>query len=318
MRKYLALLLLIAGVLATPVSLGWGEQGTTYFSGEAIGVSIMVPFINTATYADTGVLPLSGGQIAATPIFLPAPFTSGFVSQSTTNGGDVEATSTVTVSGTVLPVPISETQIIAGSATAQSFATCDSAYGTSSITSLMVGSTSITPNGAVDQTVNGVFGTIVLNEQIPIPNGITVNAFDLLTPDGVRVIIASAQSSVNCLGFVTGGGWITANGQRGTFGFEAGKDSSAAPNGNLEYHDHGSGMNVKATSVTSYTGSGTSRTFGGYALINGVPGYTYAVTVQANGGVGLDTFSVSIYDSSLALVYGASGTLGSGHIHITT
>jgi len=317
MRKTLCALLLLSGLLATPISLAWAVQGTTLFGGEAFGASIGSSVTGTTTFADTGTLPLSGGELDATPISLLTPFSSGAVSQSVTTGLDVEVQSTATTSGIVLAVPLSETLVTASSITAQSFATCDSASGTSVITNLVVGSATITATGAVDQTVISDFGTLVLNEQIPTSNGITVNAFDLTTPEGFRVIIASAQSDVTCLGFVTGGGWITLNGDKGTFGFQAGKDGLNAPNGNLEYHDHGTGMNLKATSVVSYTGSGTTRTFSGNAQINGTPGFTYSVTVQANGGAGLDTFSISVYGSSSTLVYGASGTLGGGHIQLS-
>jgi len=114
--------------------------------------------------------------------------------------------------------------------------------------------------------------------------------------------------------FVTGGGWIPVSGDKGSFGFVAGyKDHNTSPSGNLEYNDHGTGMQVKATDVLSYGGSGTTRTFSGDAEINGQAGFTYTVTVQDNAepGAGQDTFSIQLSNG-----YSASGILGGGNIQI--
>jgi len=114
--------------------------------------------------------------------------------------------------------------------------------------------------------------------------------------------------------FVTGGGWIQVSGDKGSFGFVAGyKGHDPSPSGNLEYNDHGIGMQVKATDVLSYGGSGNTRTFSGDAEINGQSGFTYTVTVQDNGepGAGQDTFSIQLSNG-----YSASGILGGGNIEI--
>src|SRR3989442_6685303 len=53
--------------------------------------------------------------------------------------------------------------------------------------------------------------------------------------------------------FVTGGGWIvgTPSGAKGNFGVGGGVKNGAFW-GHLNYLDHGSGLHVKATSITGY------------------------------------------------------------------
>jgi len=130
--------------------------------------------------------------------------------------------------------------------------------------------------------------------------------------------VSSTSSSTSTVqsphDFVTGGGWIQVSGDKGNFGFVAGyKDHNTSPSGNLEYNDHGTAMDVKATDVLSYGGSGNTRTFSGDAEVNGQAGFTYTVTVQDNGepGAGHDTFSIQLSNG-----YGASGILGGGNIEI--
>src|SRR5947208_16700612 len=65
--------------------------------------------------------------------------------------------------------------------------------------------------------------------------------------------------------FMTGGGWIIHSGAKGTFGVGGGcKHGSGVTTpeywGHLEYHDHGTGLNVHWTSITAYFPQGDTTT----------------------------------------------------------
>jgi hypothetical protein len=89
--------------------------------------------------------------------------------------------------------------ITADYVSAESFATCGGFWGSSEITNLQVGGLPIAVSGQSNQTVNvpGVL-TLVINEQVVGANGITVNALDLTTLAGTKVIVSSASSTLSC------------------------------------------------------------------------------------------------------------------------
>lgn len=112
---------------------------------------------------------------------------------------------------------------------------------------------------------------------------------------------------------VTAGGWITGtpSGARANLGLNA--RDPAAPSGQLNYLDHGLGMHVKSTSITSYTiVNATTRTITGTCTIDGVAGFTFTVTVTDLGEPGRsDTFAISLSNG-----YAASGTLRGGNVQL--
>ncbi len=316
----LAMLFLLATMMGG-LRASAGSTPTTTFSGRAFVLSIQTP-ITSLTLADTHQLPPTGGEIDATPISVQTQYANAEVLLSETQGFDSQAESQAAVADLVL-LPGTPNQITADFVMSKSLATCTGVSGSSDIANLQLAGNKITVSGQPNQTFNvpGVL-TLVINEQTTTSNSITVNALDLKTVDGIEVIVSSAHSDISCAAppqpvpkdFATGGGWIPIGNGKGTFGFVAGyKDHQTSPSGNLVYIDHTIGMKVKATSVTSYTGSGNTRTFGGDASINGASGYTYSVTVVDNGepGAGHDTFSIH-----LSTGYSASGTLGGGNIEI--
>jgi hypothetical protein len=191
--------------------------------------------------------------------------------------------------------------------------------------------------GTPNQVVGGLPGglTVIINEQIITSSGgtnsITVNALHITSSlPGVEVIIASSHSDITCAApcahkdhdFVSGGGEERgSNGDNAQFGFAGGHedDSSTPPSGHMTYTDHRAGVKVLSTDITSYSIDALNqRTFGGHASYNGVPGYTYQAIVQDNAerGMGLDTFSISVFDPSSVLVYANSGTISAGLIEI--
>jgi hypothetical protein len=63
---------------------------------------------------------------------------------------------------------------------------------------------------------------------------------------------AKAWGTLPPCDFMTGGGWIVYNGNKGTFGVGGGCKFGSPTWGHLEYIDHGIGLNVHATSITAY------------------------------------------------------------------
>ena len=113
---------------------------------------------------------------------------------------------------------------------------------------------------------------------------------------------------------VTGGGWIfpTASNGRGSFGFTFA--NTATPTGHLTYIDHGTSMRVQSTSITSYTiVNATTRTVTGTCRVNGVPGFTFSVTVADHGEPAtLDTFGITI----ASIAYVANDVLAGGNVQL--
>jgi hypothetical protein len=317
----------IAGFLILAISLtiapvsAWNTGGSPRYSGRAIGLLATTP-LGTLKFADTGPLPPSGGFISATPVDVQTSVADAKVLLSVTMGFDGKAESQAAVADVVL-LPGTSNQITADVLFSQSQATCSGVSGFSNIASLTVGGQQITVTGQPDQTITvpGVL-TLVINEQIVGPgNSITVNALHLTTVAGIQVIVSSAESDISCpppppptcgKDFVTGGGWINPNGGKDTFGAHAGFHGDCKLSGHVEYNDHSNGVRVSTSSVTSYGGTGNTRTFSGLATVNGnVVKYTITMVDNGEPGAGHDQFSISLSNG-----YSASGTLGGGNIEI--
>jgi hypothetical protein len=113
---------------------------------------------------------------------------------------------------------------------------------------------------------------------------------------------------------VTGGGWISVVGGKGSFGLTARANSTGDPSGNLTYQDHGTlSRTVKSTEITYVIVTGNCADIGGTAKVNGNGSYGFQVRVCDNGepGKDSDTFSITMSDG-----YTAAGTLGGGNIQI--
>src|SRR5438445_444317 len=314
----------------------------TSFSGRAFVLQATAPIVGTVTLADTGPLPSQGGELDASLLQANTQLAQAEVLSAFTTGFGSTAQSEASVANIVL-LPGSPNQITADFVRADTTATCNGVSGSSELVNLKVGGQTIVVAGTPNQTVIilGVL-TLVINEQTSSSSGgtnsITVNAIDLTTIDGIRIIISSASSDITCVtttattttvtstttasqtqtttsqtqtttsqpvDFVTGGGFIIVNGAHADFGFNAGyKPGKTAVSGQLTYIDHGTGLKVKATSIDKYynpNGStGTTRTFSGQAEVNGVSGYYFTVTATDNGepGNGHDYFSITLSNPS--------------------
>jgi len=328
-----ALSIIILLTLSLGVAHAWTTTTSTSFSGRAIGVSVTAPLVGTLTLADTGPLPSQGGELDATVLTVSTAYAQADVLLSVTTGFDQTARSEAAVADVTL-LPGTSNQVTADFVRSQAVATCSGVSGSSDLVNLQVSGQTITVSGQPNQQVSvpGVL-TLVINEQIVSSGGgtnsITVNALDLTTIGGIRVIVSSAHSDITCVtppppvqkNFMTGGGFIVVNGYHANFGFVAGfKPGKSAPSGQLTYTDHGKGMKAKATSIDTYAPSGntgTTRTFTGQAEVNGVSGYSFTVTATDNGepGKGNDYFSITLTNPS-GFYYHAQDSLGGGNIQL--
>ncbi len=150
---------------------------------------------------------------------------------------------------------------------------------------------------------------------------------DVTFTEGTTVVgCGAAGGTPSCKVFgdrVTGGGWINGpSGGKATFAVTGGFRHGGFQ-GELEYDAKGSkgrsdDVNVKGTGVTAYSVlGGVARRIEGTARLNGKRGFTYRVDVSDNGEPGRnDTFAISLWNASGALVSSASGTLRGGNIQL--
>ncbi len=116
---------------------------------------------------------------------------------------------------------------------------------------------------------------------------------------------------------VHGGGWISPNGNRTSFGLVA--KGGAAASGEVQVN--GSKHQFHAHVVTNLVISGSKATWQGTGKFDGADGFTYTLSVEdrrnGNSKKGSpDTFSVEIRGPSGSVVCSASGPLQGGNIKV--
>jgi hypothetical protein len=162
-----------------------------------------------------------------------------------------------------------------------------------------------TPSDIIGTTVGGNgYGWFAQNE---FPAGL---AFDTSALVGYQDYCAPPASTEGAK--VTGGGWIAVPGGRANFGLTA-QVKTSTPKGNLTYHDHPQGRDVKSTAITSVVVSGTCAQIRGTARVNDAGSFGFEVQVCDMGEPGRDSDTFSIFMSD---GYTATGTLGGGNIQI--
>src|SRR2546427_8940585 len=175
----------------------------TSFSGRAFVLQTRVPIVGIMTLADTGSLPSQGGELDASLLQANTPLAQAEVLSAFTTGFDSTAQSEASVANIIL-LPGSPNQITADFVRADTTATCNGVSGSSELVNLKIGSQTIVVAGTPNETViiPGVL-TLVINEQTSSSSGgtnsITVNAIDLTTIDGIRIIVSSASSDITCV-----------------------------------------------------------------------------------------------------------------------
>jgi lysophospholipase L1-like esterase len=277
-------------------------------------------------FADTGPLPGAGGARSNSILTISQPGVSADVGHAATIGQADRTRSEASAADFSLSaggVAISASWLRAGAmAVWQSNGTGLS--GDTEIGNLLVGGQSIAVSGQPNQAVSIPGGRITINEQIVSGNVITVNALHVVISGVTDTIIASATAglvftpqppSTTGVDYITGGGWITgtASGAKANFGIDGGIQNGVAW-GDLTYFDHGDGLTLKSTRITTYAPgpSANSRHIEGTAQVNGVDGYTFTVVVTDNGEPGTnDTFAIQLSNG-----YQATGSLGGGNIKL--
>jgi hypothetical protein len=300
---------------------GGATQNT--YSGEATVVHAVVPLTGTdLTLVKAGPLPSSGGaaEDKLLSASVPGLLTATVLHASTVGQGQH---SRAEASAADVNLMVGGNSISASFLMARADASCSngqaSVSGSSHIAQLVINGQAITVSGAPNQTVNLPVGTVIINEQSPTANSMTVNALHVVIPGVADVIISSAHADITCGStcppvqgdFVTGGGWILVKGSKANFGVAGGIKQQGLW-GHLTYHDKGANLKVKGTGVTDYQVLGpTTRKISGTAEINGVAG-SYEVWVTDNGEPGRD----DVFQIKLSTGYTAGGTLGGGNIQL--
>ncbi|HVE65562.1 MAG TPA: post-COAP-1 domain-containing protein [Thermoanaerobaculia bacterium] len=109
----------------------------------------------------------------------------------------------------------------------------------------------------------------------------------------------------------TGGGQISIDGAKASFGFDA-ESSLAGSSGHLTYQDRASGVKVQSESVTSLQVSGNRATIRGSCTVNKVPGFTFTVDVVDDSETGgSDTFRIRLSNG-----YDRGAPLAGGNIEV--
>jgi hypothetical protein len=183
-------------------------------TGRAYGAaaSVVTP-LQTATLAptpDTGYVTSTAASSTSTPctVSTGGVVTAGVLCANVTTAlGPARSTATASVVKATINTGIPGVPIITATGVkSTSQTTCAGSTGTTTIDSLTIDgvaqNTVVGPNSVI--SISGPVGAkLILNEQVPIPGGLTVNAIHLIVPTtgGVSadVVIASATSDIhNC------------------------------------------------------------------------------------------------------------------------
>lgn len=188
------------------------------YSGQAYAVSSTVTVtgqpVVTNTVADTGDLPMAGGNITlnSVGVNLPGGLVSIGSSTTSTSGSPVGGGTTQSSANlNNLHIGIAGAVITASvvSSTASCACPASTPSGSSSLTNLVIAGTPITVTGETNQKIIlSLTGsrtlTVVINQHVSSPRSITVNALsvtlqDPLASTATRVIVASSRSGINCI-----------------------------------------------------------------------------------------------------------------------
>ncbi len=198
----------------TMLVLTFSTLGQT-FAGQATAVRATVRApglpVTTTTVADTHPLNSGGGSVSVTSVAVSVPglLTVGS-SGSNASGSGTSATAASSVNTT--NIGITGNTIVADLISSNVSVQCPgpSRTGGSTITNLRINGNVISISGAANQTVPILFGptqigTLIIDEQIFTPGGLTVNALHLSVTDPLNsnlidVVVASSRGGITCAG----------------------------------------------------------------------------------------------------------------------
>lgn len=311
------------------------ESSVTSYSGQATVCNLgnIHNFPSPIVICDTGPLPSSGGTLEATVLETNVDngaLTFDTADAITTGDGD-QSRSSISVNDfhlTMLAADGTITTVNANHIASSATATCKAnghvkVIGGVDIEGLVVNGQTIQVSGQPNQVVPIPDGRIIINEQNSSVNNnigdITVVALDIQMTNCLSGPVGFVHADIVCgaggppppkeCGKLTGGGWIvgTPSGAKGTFAVSGGIRFGQFW-GHLNYIDHGTGMHVTSTAVTSFVidpNDSDCADISYNVMIDGTPGTAYVVACD-NGEPGVnDTFSISLSNG-----YSAAGDLG--------
>jgi hypothetical protein len=290
-----------------PASIVYGSVGPielraalTRGSSGPVVAGATVAFLVDGVTAGSAITDASG--VAGLPTYNPAPLSTGtHAVQASFAGGSVggvalaastSASEALTVTPNALPVvgPVSAplTPVAVGTPVTVSAPFTDADvpesapytavidWGDGSATTLAYAA----PGTISSQHAYGTVGLYSVTVTVGQDNMPANHAAETFQP--VVVVDRSAGS-------VTGGGWIDltpgavtpshSSSERATFGFVVRYDKNkAAPQGNLDFHLHGDGETLNATSFDWLVIDGTEARFMGSGTVNGRGDYTFVVS----------------------------------------
>jgi hypothetical protein len=200
-------LLMLAGAVVS--LLAWpGTSDAQTVTGQASAVRASVLGTMT-TLADSGTLGGTSDARDASGLTGSIPsLLSGEALHATTIGYPDEVDSEASL--TNLAMTVAGTGISADFVMSRAFAVLGgSSTGLTDIAGLSIAGVPVFPSGDLNQTLSFGVLSVVLNEQIPSADGLTVNALHVRTIDGLTdVVIGSATAGVSSSGSDSGGGGI--------------------------------------------------------------------------------------------------------------
>lgn len=190
----------LTAVLAVSPAVGFA-QGTTTFSGEAIGLKASVVGISL-DLADTGALPSSGGNLSTS---LATVNVAGIAAANSLSSSTSGSGSSSQSQSTLLDVNLLNGLVTATVVKSTSSATCSgsqaSVSGNAQLVGLTVAGQSIlvsNPNLSISLP-GGI--SVIINQQTSSSGGnagsITVNALHVTGPS-IDIVVGSAQSGITC------------------------------------------------------------------------------------------------------------------------
>ncbi len=309
---------------------------TTAYSGRAVAIKIDgAQNAGPIVIADTGELPVSGGQITVSnsTVNIVNGALTAETADAEVEGSGPEATAEARINRFHVEVLMTNFNIVVEADYISAFASASTNRGgktstdaTVTIQNLTVNGRAVAVTGKPNQTVNfpDLDTRLIINEQLVVDSArgsadvaLTALHFWACDIEG-RVAKVHAGITVNgtppppedhdC-GKVTGGGWITGTptGAKGTFGMSGGIRRGAFW-GHLTYIDHGMGMKVESQAVTGFEtdpANPLARIISYAVTVNGVSG-TARLRVVDNGEPGRN----DIFDLTLSTGYHAAGDLG--------
>jgi hypothetical protein len=175
-----------------------------YMTGRAFGASAKVLALTLQPTPDTGPVATAAATTTSTPCTATI---AGLLSAHalcvnvTTSTGPAGSVAKATIADATVGLPLLPT-VQVKTIEADSTTLCvGGSSGLAKIALLKVGLTTVVANAtpAPNTTLNVAGIKLILNEQVPVPGGLTVNAVHIIVPNVADVVLASATSDIhNC------------------------------------------------------------------------------------------------------------------------